>query len=392
MRFPILPFMVFASLNAFSQSPVDALKTSAQLVTEKKYDSAFLVLDKADPKNQNADIVIAKEDILLRYFVTSIAHKMFALKDLKPNEDIMDYRGKNGSFTMYAFAADSILTNLIKADTGNYKLYKARGNYYYDVFIHYNANWVESAETLFKYIESDFQKTIDHHLADNMIYYELGYIEELQKKYPKAVNYFLKSIELDGSYANAYYNLGLAYLYQDDRDNALKYVVKSIDLYTDKDYKADAARLTGEIYGELKDNKNELVYYEMSDKIEPGNYYTTKALLGIYIDTKNEKQAQTLKSFYLLDPDNPTIYNDLSALYAAQPATLIQFYLGQLTAQKNDKKAYGGLNFYLAQLYLPGDKQKAKDCLVKAKTAFSSVFEKDNPVFKAIDSLMEQAN
>src|ERR1700759_437737 len=83
---------------AYSQSADDAIKTAQKLITEKKYDSAFEVLEKADPNNKNADVVIEKEDIVLRYFVTSIMHKVFALKDLKPDEDIMDYRGKNGSF------------------------------------------------------------------------------------------------------------------------------------------------------------------------------------------------------------------------------------------------------------------------------------------------------
>ena len=68
MRFSILLFLAFASLKAFSQSPENTLKASAQLVTEKKYDSAFEVLEKADRQNQNAGIVMAKEDILLRYF------------------------------------------------------------------------------------------------------------------------------------------------------------------------------------------------------------------------------------------------------------------------------------------------------------------------------------
>src|SRR6185437_586485 len=161
MKNTLLFFLILTSLNTFSQSKDEALKHSQQLVAEKKYNTAFDILDKADPKNTNADIAIAKQDILLNYFVTSIMHKMFALKDLKPNEDIMDYRGKEGSYTIHIFAADSIFNSLIKTDTSNYKLYSALGNYYYDVYVRYGANWTESPETLFKYIEVNFKKVIE---------------------------------------------------------------------------------------------------------------------------------------------------------------------------------------------------------------------------------------
>ncbi|MFI5159235.1 MAG: tetratricopeptide repeat protein [Sphingobacteriales bacterium] len=389
MKQVLLLLLIVNSLSSFGQAG-DPIKRSDELVANKKYDSAFRLLEKADPQNNNADIVLAKENIVLGYFVTSIMHQMFALKDLEPSEDIMNYRGKAGSYNMHVFRADSILTRLIKTQPNNYKLYNGLGNYYYEVFLHYNANWIQSAETLFQLIEENYNKSIALQGADYMVYYQLGYINELQKKYMKAIGYFSKSIELNSNYADAYYNLAYAYLYQDDRANALKYATKSIDLYIDKSYKADAARMTGEIYGELNDSKNALYYYELSDKIESQNYYTLKALLTIYVNTKDEKKKTTLNAFYSLAPGNPTIYNDLTTIFSATPKELINFYQSKLASYENDKKVYGSLNFYLAQLYIPNEKQKAKDCLIKAKIALSTVLQHDNAVFKAIDELMAQ--
>jgi len=392
MRKVLLVILLLISSKAFTQSTNAILKTSDQLVSQKKYKTAFDVLNKADPKNRNPDIVIAKEDIVLAYFVTSIMHKMFSLMDLKSNEDIMDYRGKAGSSQLYVLPVDSVLNELIKTDHDNYKLYKALGNYYYEVFLHYNAHWTETPETLFKRIEDNYAKVIELQKADYMVYYELGYINEVQEKYGPAANYFLKSIELNSHCANAYYNLAYAELYQNNRSEALKNAIKSIDLYEDKTYKADAARMTGEIYSELNDTKNELYYYELSNSIDPKNYYTLKSLLDVYVKTQSPKEKNALNTFYSLGPENPTIYNDLSKIYFNKPKELSEFYESKLPGYIDHKKVYGSLNFYLAQLYLSTDKVKAKECLLKAKITLATVLPQDNPVFSAIETLLKQAS
>jgi tetratricopeptide (TPR) repeat protein len=391
MKSTLLLLLLFVPLTVLSQTTEETLTQSTKLVSEKKYNSAFELLEKADPKNNNADILLAKENIVLGYFVTSIMHQMFALKDLQKNEDITDYRGKEGTYSMHVFRADSLLSRLIKTQPNNYKLYAGLGNYYYEVFLHYNANWIENAETLFKLIEENYSKAISIHQESYMTYYELGYINLLQKKYPQAVNYFDKSIELNDKYGNSSYNLAFAYLYQDDKTNALKYAIRSIDLYDDKAYKGDAARMTAEIYGKLNDRKNEIRYYELSDKIDPHNYYTLKALLATYLNANDLKAKETLNIFYLLAPENPTIYNDLTDIYANKSAKLTIFYESQLSHYNANKKVYGNLNFYLAQLYIASNKSKAKECLLKAKSSFEAIFAKDNDVFKTIDTLMKQA-
>ena len=390
MKPTLLLLLLIAPFKSFSQSGEEAIKKSDQLVIAKKYNTAFDLLEKADPKNDDADIVIAKQNIVLGFFITSIMHQMFSLKNLQPNEDITEYRGKAGTYSMHVFRADSILKRLIKTQPDNYKLYLALGNYYYEVYLHYNANWIENPDTLFKRIEENYTKAESLHAVDYMTYYELGYIKLVQKKYPQAITYFSKSIQLNDKYGNSSYNLAFAYLYTDDRQNAIKYAIKSIDLYDDKSYKGDAARMAGEIYGELNDSKNEIYYYELSDKIDPKNYYTLKGLLTVYVKINDPKGKQTLNDFYLLAPENPTIYNDLSSIYSSNQTVLIPFYEGKLADYKNNKKVYGGLNFYLAQLYIPSNRLKAKECLVKAKSVFAEIYPKDNGVFNAIDTLMKQ--
>ncbi|MCC7026558.1 MAG: hypothetical protein IT265_06360 [Saprospiraceae bacterium] len=384
----------FFTLTVFGQTENETIKQANDLIAKKKYESAFKLLDKFDPKNSKPDVVLLKADIVLNYFVSSIMHQMFALKDLEKNEDIMDYRGKEGSFGMQMFQIESILETLIKQDPTNCKLYKGLGEFYYEAHLKYGSKWLKDDKELFKLMETDFSKAIDGNCADYLSYYVLGYITLAQEKYKESIPYFLKSIELKKDYASSHYNLAYAYLYIDDRENALKFAKNSFDLYTDQTYKSDAARMLAQIYSELKDDNNALSNYELADKIDAGNYYNLKPLLNLYVKTGNTKAKESTKIFFNLDPANPTIYNDLEDIYFGNKKgnDLAAFYKEQLPYNKDNAKVLGSLKFYLAKFYLDTDKKLAKEYFLKAKDIFSKVYDKDHPVFKAIEDGIKQSD
>ena len=82
-------FLTFLSLTVLGQTEIETIKKANDFIAEKKYETAFNLLDKFDPTNDKPNIVLLKEDILLNYFVTSIMHQMFALTDIKKAEDIL---------------------------------------------------------------------------------------------------------------------------------------------------------------------------------------------------------------------------------------------------------------------------------------------------------------
>lgn len=379
-------------LTTNAQTETATIEKAKELVANKKYETAFKMLHDFDPNNEKPDIVLLKEDIALNYFVTSIMHKMFAFKDLEANEEIMDYRGKNGSFGIYSFSIDSILGNLIKVYPDNYKLYKGLGDFYYEVQLKYGERWLEDDKTLDNLILKNYQVVIDNKMADYKVYYATGLQYLTRSKYKEAIPCFLKSIELRDDYADAHYNLAYAYLYMDDRHNSLKYANNSFELYEDAELKSDAARMIAQVYSELEDKSNALRYYEIADKIDKENYYNLKPLLALYVETNNTKQLETLNSFYNLAPENPTIYNDLGDIYYRNNKTdeLIAFFKSKLITYKTENKITGNLNFYLGRLYLEFDKKTAKEYLLKAKSIFLTVYDKDNQVFKVIEEGIKQ--
>lgn len=385
-------FFLLITVSFFGQTESEIIKEANDLIANKKYESAFNLLSKFDPKNDNPNIVLLKEDILLNYFVTSIMHQLFALKDLETNEDIMDYRGGEGSYNMRMFPVDSVLNRLIKIYPDNCKLYKGLGDFYYDAYLRYGGKWLKDDEQLFTLMQNNFKKTISGNCADYMSHYVLGYTNVIHKKYKESIPYFLSSIEMNSNYATSYYNLAYAYLFTDDRENALTYAKNALDLYNDKAYKSDAARMIGQIYSELDNENSALSYYGMADKIDPNNYYNLKPILYLCVKTNNQRANETRRRFFNLAPQNPTIYDDLEEVYSLnnKESDLIAFYKSQFTIFKDNENVLGNLNFYLGRIYIGIDKKVAKEYFTNAKAIFKKVFEKDHAVFKAIDVGLEQ--
>ena len=392
MKKVIVVFFALLSLTVFGQTETETIKKANDLIASKKYESAFKLLDNFDPENSKPDIVLLKVDIVLNYFVSSIMHQMFALKDLEKNENIMDYRGREGSFGMQMFQADSILAKLIAKYPTNCKLYKGLGEFYYEAHLKYGDKWLKNNSELFQLMQTNFQKAVEGNCADYLSNYVLGYVNIAQEKYQECIPYFLKAIEQNKDYATSHYNLAYAYLFTDDRENALKYAKNALNLYSDREYKGDAARMLGVIYRELEDDKNAMENYELADKIDPENYYTLKPLLELYVKTDNKKSDKTAKVFFNLAPANPTIYNDLGEIYHNnnKEKKLIDFYKSQLLAFKNDKKVQGNLNFYLGRIYVDTDKKIAKEYFLKSKEIFEKIFDKNHQVFNTIDEGLKQ--
>src|ERR1035437_5022098 len=302
----ILLLIALISIPVFGQTEKEILSKATDLIANKKYLSAFKTLKDFDPKNEKPDIVLLKEDIALNYFVTSIMHQMFSFKDLEKNEDIMDYRGKEGSSEMFSFSVNEILDQLIKKYPTNYKLNKGLADFYNDVLLRYQGNWLKKDNVLSELKLKNYQIVIDNHLADYKVCLEFV----SQKRYKESIPDFLESIKLKSDHADTHYNLAYAYLYMNDRENALKYAKNSFDLYVDKTYKEDAARMIGQIYFEMNNDKEAIKFYETANDMEAGNYYNLRPLLNIYVKTSDTKEKSTLNAFYNLDPDNPTIYNN----------------------------------------------------------------------------------
>lgn len=392
--------LAFITLSCFALAtiaePADVLAKTEDLIKDKQYLKAFELLNDYDKENTQPAVVIKKTELALDYFVLSIMHQSFAFKDLKNSEDIMDYRGKEGSYSYFLFKPNKELEKLIKQYPENWQLYKVLGRYYLEVMFKYSDNWLLSNEELLKKARENYLTAYAHNVYDYQSLFNLGYIELFRQEPQEAIKYFKKSIKLNDNYSASQYNLGYAYFTTGQENTAIPYLKKSYTLYLqekDNAYAADTARLLTMIYAKSGNSQEAIKYYEQSRNLNI-DYAGQKYLLNNVLQNKNNPALceYIATDFWQLDPDNPTIYDDLLSAYfdAGLTNDLIKLFDKLAEKNQNELKYLAPIYFYRGKLELNLEhKDLAKDYFAKAKEKFL-VLDAKHPALKAIDEVWSE--
>lgn len=389
MKTILTSVLLFIFGATFSQS----LDDSKKLIENKQYNSALLILNKLDPENANPEIVLEKTDIMLKYFVTSMMHQMFALKDLEEHEELMKVRGSEGSFSIYAFPIDSILNGLIKQHPNNFKLRKQLGYFYHEVHLKYGGHWLEDDSLVLSRVLENYEMAYKNGEADYWSLYGIAYCYLNQNKAKEAILYFEKSIKLNKDYPSNYYNLAYAYMSINEKDKGIQNAKKAYELYEYPDYKSDAAKMIGLIYSDMNDNENALLYLKKALEITPDNYYVLQPLLALEVKTNSADYKSRTKQFQMLAPSNPTIYQNLEEIYwnNEKENELMSFLEDQKKNFSSNPKVLGNLYFYIARIFDgKKDTEKAKLNFEKAKSIFIKAYDANHRVFEVIDSYLNE--
>jgi len=387
MKLKLTVILIFCITVSFAQKGV--IDEANKLIELKKYESAYKLLDNADPNNEKPDIAIAKTKLVLNYYVTSEMHQIFALKDLTPNEKLSAIRGGEGNYSRYKFSPNTILLDLIEKHPNNYELQKELGNFYHEIHLNYENNWLIPDSVLVNKFKNYYLNAYEKGVFDSWSAYGIGYAYLINLDYQSAIPFLKKSIELNSKDPYSNYNLAYAYLYTDQTEKGIESAKKALDLYDDPDDKANVARMIAVMYLEQEDSVNAIEYYKKADAIQPNNYSTVKALLELEMDLNMEAYRQRTKQFFLLAPEAPTIYQDLMRFYwtANKPDELIRFLSEQTNNYSTDYTVSGNLKFYTA--LIQHDKKDFKNAKLNfrlAKEAYEKVFDADHQVFKVIES------
>ena len=384
---------IFALITpCFSQTEKDIANRVHDEIVNKKYETAYNLLDSFDPGNRKVDIVLLKEDIALNFYIETYNHQRFAFKDLGKNQIIKDYRGRTNDLKMHGFKINKVLDSLVKIYPDNSKLYKGLGDYYYDVRLKYGNDWLINEKELINLIETNYKTALDGKMGDFRTNYRLGLTYEIEENYQAGIPYFTRAIQLNDSSADAHYNLAYAFLNVNDTNNALRHSLIAAKLYQDSSEKGDATRMVGVVFGELGKQKKAIEFMELSNRISPNNYNTLKILVDMYLKVDNrKKEKEVTEQFYGLGVEKPTIYNELIDIYSSngKQKDLIIFFQSQLKPANSDMVQLGSLYFSIGKLYAGTDKNIAIENLTKAAQVFSTVYKPENPVFKLIYDMMK---
>ncbi len=384
--------VLFVISTGLSQNKT--IKKADKLIAKKQYASAYALLEAKDPDNLKPSIVLKKADMAMDYFVTTIMHQTFAFKDLEEGEDLMGARINNEgqTFTLYLLPIQEVLDSLIKQYPKNYALHKTLGKFYYEVYLKYGENWMMTSEDLLKKMYDYSREAAENGEADFLTYYNIGFYLTGMERYSEAIAAYKNSIARDTSYPTSQYNLAICYLYVDSAQKGISYAEKAIKLYKSPALKADAARVTGVLYKTAGDLENALKYLKLSDKVQPGNYYTLAQLLDVQLELKLNKEASvSAAQFFELDPTNPAMMGELMNVYVQHNSDSLLFPIlnQKIEEHKDEYEIIGNIYFHLARYYIAqNDINAARRLLYASRKNFEKVLEDDTPVFKVIDDFL----
>lgn len=389
--FFLLVLLVFPAYS-FADTRV-AIKEAGSLVKDKKYLSAFKLLSAADPDSISPEVTIARTSLVIKYFLHSINCRMFALDDLKPQQSVEQLRGKSGKTEMVLFDPGEVLGKLIQAHPANWALHKSLGDYYWFVS-DCGPNSLEGIDPALKAAEH-YGMAYDNGVFDWESLFTLGVYSLRNKQYDRGIKYLEQSLGLNDDYAASHYNLAYAYMYEDKHKGAMKHALRAYELYKTPGLKADAARMAATISHETGDNKKALRYYELSDKADPGNFYTLKAIIPVYLENNKVKKAgEKARELFNLDPKNPAPAQEMVQAYLGHPGegAVLDVLEGLTREHQGNEEALGNLHFHIA-LYLSHIKQdrQSAEAAIKARGHFSKVFDEGHPVFAMIEEIVQRA-
>ncbi len=389
MRYFIGIFLLLSGFALDAQQTV--IDSAGNLISEKQYRSAWELLHSADPRNNDPEILEEKTSLVTGYFVNSLNHVWFGLKNLEENETVMDYRGKPGSYDMVKFEADSLTRRLIRKNDEDYLLYRNLANYWFEIYLSYGNN-LENKPAPLDTVQKYSAEALKHGDQYFKTFYLLAFCHTMDQNYLKAIPLFHKSIQQNDSFPASHYNLAYAYLFTNQQSNAAVHANEAFRLYQDSLQKADAARMAGIALMELNKPRKALMFYERSMDYSPGNYNTLQNMLQLYFVTDETDKADSVAvSIFSQAPANPRTIDDLANLYQQEKKAddFIKLMEAQVEKYEGKHETIGNIYFGMAKVKMKTEPLKARDYLLKARQNFAEVLPESHYVFNVIGQALE---
>lgn len=362
------------------------LKQSEELIALRKYESAFILLSNFEP--QSGAVIAMQIDISINFFITSMMHKMFALKDLEPEEDLMILRKNGGSYAMHTF--DPELYSELAAD--NPELARALGDYYYDSYYRYGDDWVYKIPETLEKANFFYRTAREGGVFNYMTLANEAHFLLQTNKNEEAVKLLDQSIALKSDYPTNHFNKAYALAAMELYPEAIDEALTAINLYQQPDLKYDAIIMATKLCihtGQFETAEAILLnsIIEFPEASDPVYYLIYLYLLEHKFEQAAEVSFATFKSF--------STYPSVAAMIldAYVEAGYPEFYLPVIEAMLsvfNDDQTLGNLYFHRSIAYLTmKDAKNSKKDLLKARKHFSNVFESDHQVFTAIKNMLK---
>jgi len=386
----------FLSFNLFSleKKKLDSrLVKIENLAKEKKYYTAMSQLMALDPQKTDPVVQIYRVDFTIKYFVTSINHKMFSFKNLKPNQNIYDVRGKTGQSNIILYDPEKVLKDLIKNHPSNYNLKISLGLYYSDVHSRYRKRWLLPAKELRRLTQTLILDAYNHKVYSQRSLSVLGQSFLYSQKYKEGIKYLKILLLKDKKNPRIHYNIAFGYFRMGNGEKCIEHATIAFDNYKKNYYKADAAGILGFCFKVKKDYKKSYNYFKAATELAPKDPRHGMNLIDAAIMLEDDTLIQkTALQYIMIKPERPYLYVKMLRNLAKQKKVShgILMLENNLSKIKNDA-VKANFHYFIGVSYVSfmPDKNKARDNLKKSEKLYKTFLKSDHKIFAVLKKYYE---
>lgn len=347
------------------ESVKERIAKADELISKKQYASANGALGVDD----NEYIIYKRTEIYTQYFVQSLMHQMFVLKDLEKNEDLMELRQNlTGDYPMIMYNVEEVIENFQDENGKKPILYLALGNYYYDVANRYGDQWLITLDELINNAKVNYKKAETAGFYDTYSLFNMGSMEISESKWPEAEAHYAKLVTMEEDNPSAWYNLALTYMYQGKYADASEPCRKAIACEKNPAWMVDEYVLLSDSYV-YSGNTDEAIKALTEGKKKCKDDSSIPVELGKIYYSYNDDYAKAEKEFLAAVRLEPTAVSDVINLLGNSQDwdNFIGFCKKALKLNTKDDEYLGFVEYMLSQGYIiTGD---YKNCLAELKKA-----------------------
>lgn len=403
----VIAIALLVASPAFCSNAKKYCKTLAQadmLVAQKKYWSAYQLLDKTDPDNENSILFLKKADIVQNYFLFNIMNQIFCIDDLPGDKSVEELRGKeeaSGCHTVM-LAIDTIANRLLLKEPDNALLYRCLGDFYTSAARRFGEQWFEptTAPDLMARARGYYLKANNLGLNDAEITATVAESYLYQENYRDARRYFAQAIALSAdTIANYHYNMALAHYFDTDSGNiamaTIQAAIAARHYPQGSDYQYDALYILGMSQMRNDNPLQAIVSFEKANAISPNRNYLLFSMIEAQLKAQSPEWRTTAQTYLKLFADNTDLTSRLPELLAQTDSTKfdeLKTILAERIQYTSDQLQIANLNLATAQVFMYGpDKSKARSFLLKAKDFFSRDSDEYDNILGYINQLLKHA-
>jgi tetratricopeptide (TPR) repeat protein len=364
------------------------------MIDERLFADAYKFLQDYDPLDTIPIIVFKKHQMAQDFFIFEEYFKKFYFKNIEQDQLVTDFRGneKYRPEKSYSLPLLDIYNRLAKKFPRYAEIKKMRVEYLYSVLLFYGKKWELPADSVAAMIEKDVQSLHLSMKAGARQYFIMGHLNTELKKYKEAIEFYNSAIEYAPKNGEYHFARAVAYMNINKLDSAMMSYKKSLNYLEDSLPRAESARMIAYVYETYNDGKSALAYYEMSNKLQFHQYYTLKGLAKYHKVFKYKDADQLVQKMFDYGPDNGYVYDDITDIYQQMndKPGLITYFKSQKVKYKGNVAVEATLDYYLAQLVFPTDKDASEKYYLSAKEKFKTYLKADHYYFEVIEEQLSK--